>query len=126
MMPHQSQGACQALEDAGALGVIFSSDYDFTTDVEAGLAMYEKIRKPRATRVQDASRRALENVNERIGFSSLTPHEARVAAKDGKLTVNEMNTYDLKQHLNAILRGDSTPENFEVPVSEQKQIPVTA
>lgn len=34
MLPDQSQGACQALEDAGALGVIFSKEYDFTSSKE--------------------------------------------------------------------------------------------
>jgi len=61
MMPHQSQGACQALEDAAALGLIFSrkhAEAGLTTDVVKGLALYEQVRKPRATRVQDASARA--------------------------------------------------------------------
>ncbi|KAL1410679.1 hypothetical protein Q8F55_004698 [Vanrija albida] len=99
MMPHQSQGACTAIEDAAALGLIFSKDYDFTNNVEAGLKFYEHIRKPRATRVQAASARATENLNERIGFTSLTAPEAALAAKDGKLTVNEMNEYDMKAHI---------------------------
>ena len=86
MMPHQSQGACQAIEDAAALGIIFSSKYQFTRDVEAGLALYQNIRKPRATRVQTASARATENLNERMGFTSLTPHDATLAAAEGKLT----------------------------------------
>lgn len=86
MLPHQSQGACQAIEDAAALGIIFSKTYDFTQDVEAGLALYNNIRKPRATRVQSSSMRATENINERIGFTSLTPHDASLAASEGKLT----------------------------------------
>ena len=86
MMPHQSQGACQAIEDAAALGIIFSDKYNFTQDVTAGLAMYQLIRKDRATRVQTASARATENLNERIGFTSLTPHDASLAAAEGKLT----------------------------------------
>ncbi|ORY88242.1 hypothetical protein BCR35DRAFT_301762 [Leucosporidium creatinivorum] len=99
MMPHQSQGACMAIEDAAALGIIFSKDYGFTTDVEAGLAMYQQIRKPRATRVQNASARATENLNERIGFSSLSAPEAKLAAAENKLTVDEMNLYDMKAHV---------------------------
>ncbi|SOV03712.1 related to salicylate 1-monooxygenase [Ustilago sp. UG-2017a] len=99
MMPHQSQGACQAIEDAAALGIIFSSEYNFTSNVEAGLQLYQHIRKPRATRVQYASARALENLNERIGFSSLSAPHAALAAKENKLTVNEMNTYDMKKHI---------------------------
>lgn len=77
-----------AIEDAAALGIIFSKEYGFTQDVKAGLEMYQKIRKPRATRVQAASARATENLNERIGFSSLTAPEARLAAAEGKLTVS--------------------------------------
>ncbi|KAJ3922680.1 salicylate hydroxylase [Lentinula edodes] len=99
MMPHQSQGACQAIEDAAALGIIFSDKYNFTTDVTAGLAMYQTIRKPRATRVQSASARATENLNERIGFTSLTPHDASLAAAEGKLTINEMNSYKMHNHI---------------------------
>jgi salicylate hydroxylase len=92
--PHQSQGACTAIEDAAALGLIFSRQYpQFSNDVPAGLEFYQKIRKPRATRVQAASARATENLNERIGFSSLNAPEAKLAAQAGKLTVNEMNEY---------------------------------
>jgi salicylate hydroxylase len=49
--------------------------------------------------VQQASTRALENLNERIGFSSLNAHDAALAASENKLTVNEMNTYDMKKHI---------------------------
>ncbi|THU92301.1 hypothetical protein K435DRAFT_672349, partial [Dendrothele bispora CBS 962.96] len=86
MMPHQSQGACRAIEDPAALGVIFPNKYKFTQDVAAGLELYQTIRKPRATRVQAASARTMENLNERIGFTSLTPHDATLAAAEGKLT----------------------------------------
>ncbi|KAJ7283364.1 salicylate hydroxylase [Mycena rebaudengoi] len=99
MMPHQSQGACQAIEDAAALGIIFSSAYNFTGDVTAGLELYQKIRKPRATRVQSASARATENLNERIGFTSMTAPDAELAAADGKLTINEMNGYKMEFHI---------------------------
>ncbi|KAF9268247.1 salicylate hydroxylase [Marasmius fiardii PR-910] len=101
MMPHQSQGACQAIEDAAALGIIFSDRYNFTADIEGGLAMYQVIRKDRATRVQTASARATENLNERIGFTSLTPHDASLAAAAGKLTINEMNSYKMHDHVAA-------------------------
>ncbi|BEJ17786.1 hypothetical protein CspHIS471_0700540 [Cutaneotrichosporon sp. HIS471] len=99
MMPHQSQGACMAIEDAAALGIIFGKEYDFASNVEAGLAFYEHIRKPRATRVQAASARATENLNERIGFTSLSAPDAALAAKEGKLTVNEMNEYKMHDHI---------------------------
>lgn len=67
-----TRGAVQALEDAAALGITFSRKYGYTTpgNVERGLKIYERVRKPRAWRVQDASVRATENMNERIGFSS--------------------------------------------------------
>ncbi|KAJ6627398.1 salicylate hydroxylase [Mycena sp. CBHHK59/15] len=99
MMPHQSQGACQAIEDAAALGIIFSDKYNFTENITAGLALYETIRKPRATRVQSASAKATENLNERIGFTSMTAPDAELAAAEGKLTINEMNGYKMHYHI---------------------------
>lgn len=99
MLPDQSQGACQAIEDAAALGIIFSKSYGFTNsadDVNKGLALYEKIRKPRASRVQEASARARENIAERIGFSSNTSNPMyNVADEKRKLTIEEMNEYDM-------------------------------
>lgn len=92
MMPDQSQGACQAIEDAGALGIIFSDRYNFTKNIRKGLELYEKVRKPRATRVQAAAARARENLNERIGFSSNSSNpKYRVANENDKLTIEEMN-----------------------------------
>jgi salicylate hydroxylase len=68
MMPHQSQAACMAIEDAAALGIIFSKKY-FTGDVFGSLSTYESVRLPRATKVQAAAARASQNINERIGKS---------------------------------------------------------
>lgn len=105
-MPHQSQGACQAIEDAGALGIIFSGNYpQFTNNVSAGLEMYNQIRYPRASRVQEASKRALENLNERLGFSSLPAHEERLAASQNKLTVAEMNLYVMTEDVQKQVEG---------------------
>ncbi|KAF5333577.1 hypothetical protein D9611_002290 [Ephemerocybe angulata] len=102
MMPHQSQGAVQAIEDAGALGIIFSAKYpEFTRDVEAGLRLYQAIRKPRATRVQEASARATENVGERIGFTSIQVEDESLRPSEGSLTVREMNEYNMHQHVAA-------------------------
>jgi salicylate hydroxylase len=99
MMPDQSQGACQSIEDAGAIGIIFSKKYPFSgskESIEKGLALYEQIRKPRATKVQEASRRARENINERIGFSSNVNNKwYKVADESRKLTIEEMNEYDM-------------------------------
>lgn len=66
MMPHQSQGACMAIEDAAALGILFSKPY-FSGDIREALTAYEEVRLPRATRVQAAAARAAYNINERIG-----------------------------------------------------------
>ncbi|KAK0453209.1 salicylate hydroxylase [Armillaria borealis] len=109
MMPHQSQGACMAIEDAAALGIIFSDKYNFTNDIEAGLAMYQNIRKPRGTRVQEASWRATLNINERIGFTSLTAPEVELAAAADKLTINEMNSYKMHDHVAAEVAKLSAP-----------------
>lgn len=68
MMPDQSQGACQAIEDAAAIGLVFSKK-NFNGDIRESLEIYEKVRKNRATKVQSASARARENINERIGKS---------------------------------------------------------
>jgi salicylate hydroxylase len=84
------RGAVQAIEDAAALHIIFGKDFGYTQDVAAGLKLYEKIRKPRATRVQAASIRATEDINERIGFSS-TPYSQGKHADTGVLTIDEMN-----------------------------------
>ena len=65
-MPHQSQAACMAIEDAAALGIIFSKQ-NFTGDIFESLSIYESVRLPRATKVQAAAARASQNINERIG-----------------------------------------------------------
>lgn len=72
MMPDQSQGACMAIEDAACLGLVFSKEH-FRGDIREALEVYEKIRKPRATRVQAASQRARENIYERIGMGLNIP-----------------------------------------------------
>lgn len=66
MMPDQSQGACQTIEDAATIGLVFSKEH-FKGDVKAALEIFEEVRKPRATKVQAASARARQNINERIG-----------------------------------------------------------
>ena len=91
MVPDQSQGACMAIEDAGALGIVFSKKYDHLTVAER-LSLYEKTRKERATRVQSASARARTDLSERIGWSS---------SKDrpGKLTIEEICGYHMHEHI---------------------------
>ncbi|EME42349.1 salicylate hydroxylase-like protein [Dothistroma septosporum NZE10] len=96
MMPDQSQGACTALEDAAALGLLFSKDF-WAGNVSDTLKLYEKVRHPRATKVQAASARARENIHERIGFSDNTDNPLYdVKSEEGKLTIREMNAYDMR------------------------------
>lgn len=53
MLPFQAQGAAQAIEDGAVLAAALG---EHDGDVRAGLRRYEEVRKPRATRVQEASR----------------------------------------------------------------------
>ncbi len=53
MVPFMAQGACMAIEDAVVLGrALTGAGAD---DVEAGLAAYERARKPRTARIQESS-----------------------------------------------------------------------
>ncbi|RSL89280.1 hypothetical protein CEP52_014943 [Fusarium oligoseptatum] len=89
MMPDQSQGACQAIEDAAALGLVFGKD-NFNGDIREALEVFEEA----------ASARARENINERIGFSSNTDTTVyAVQSEEDKLTIDEMNLYDMKLHV---------------------------
>lgn len=99
-MPDQSQGSCQAFEDAAALGLIFHKDFEREYDVLEGLNLYEKLRMPRATKVQAASVRARNNLNERIGWSSSSD-------SPGKLTIEEVCGYDMPGDLRRILAGSA-------------------
>lgn len=91
MLPDQSQGFCQAIEDAAALGLVFGEEH-FKGDVRHALELYEKVRKPRATRVQTASAKARTDLSERIGWST------GLERKD-KLTIEEVCGYDMIKHV---------------------------
>jgi salicylate hydroxylase len=80
-----------AIEDAGALGIVFSFKYSHLS-VSDRLRLYESTRKDRATRVQSASARARTDLSERIGWSS---------SKDrpGKLTIEEICGYNMHEHV---------------------------
>jgi salicylate hydroxylase len=61
-----------------------------------GLFLVSDTRLQTASRVQEASARARENINERIGFSSNTSNTLyKVADEKRKLTIEEMNEYDM-------------------------------
>ncbi|RYP74300.1 hypothetical protein DL769_004044 [Monosporascus sp. CRB-8-3] len=55
MLPLGAQGANQAIEDAGALGALFSGGQS-AADVPGRLAHFEKVRRLRASRIQTMSR----------------------------------------------------------------------
>ena len=80
MMPHQSQGACMAIEDAAALGILFNKA-NFQGDIEESLSVYNAVRLPRVTKVQAAAAKAAYNINERIG-EQYHPHMSRVRDKE--------------------------------------------
>ena len=98
MLPDQSQGFCRAIEDAGALGYIFSEEFSsiWDRDVSKGLDLYEQVRKERASRVQAASARARTDLSERIGWSSSSD-------KPGKLTTEEVCGYDMLAHIRTLV-----------------------
>ncbi|CAO2651863.1 Nn.00g001460.m01.CDS01 [Neocucurbitaria sp. VM-36] len=103
MMPHQSQGACMAIEDAAALGILFSKRF-FSGSVREALAAYQEVRLPRATRVQSAAAKAAYNINERIGFSNNTDNpNYKVEDEKQKLTIEEMNAYDMYEDIDETL-----------------------
>ncbi|MBV8165719.1 MAG: FAD-dependent monooxygenase [Alphaproteobacteria bacterium] len=52
MLPMMAQGAAQSIEDGAALAALLTS---MPGDVAGALARYEALRKPRATRLQEAS-----------------------------------------------------------------------
>ncbi|KAE8377510.1 hypothetical protein BDV26DRAFT_263388 [Aspergillus bertholletiae] len=96
MMPDQSQGSCMAFEDAGALGLVFHHNFRDQYSVTEGLGLYEKLRKPRATRVQAASFKAREDLSERIGWSSSSD-------RPDKLTIEEVCGYNMQKHLDELV-----------------------
>jgi len=99
MMPHQSQGACMAIEDAAAIGILFSKPF-FNGSISESLAVYEEIRLPRATKVQSAAAKAAFNINERIGFSNNVDNKNyNVEDESKKLTIEEMNAYDMYEDI---------------------------
>ncbi|KAL0935874.1 salicylate hydroxylase [Colletotrichum truncatum] len=104
MMPHQSQGACMAIEDAAALGILFRPKY-FNGNVDETLSIYNEVRLPRATRVQSAAAKAAYNINERIGFSSNAGscNTYKVEDEKAKLTIEEMNAYDMYKDIEEVI-----------------------
>jgi len=103
MLPDQTQGHSQAIEDAAALGLVFSKQYfhrKASQDLEGAIAeafrRYEDIRMKRAAALQDASAKARDDMRERIGWAS-------EGVKPGKLTIEDVAGYDMEAHLAEIV-----------------------
>ena len=88
-----------AVEDAGALGYVFSEEFRrvWEDDVGKGLELYERVRKERASRVQAASVRARTDLSERIGWSSASDRR-------GKLTIEEVCGYNMLEHMRSLTK----------------------
>jgi salicylate hydroxylase len=101
MLPDQAQGFGMAIEDAAALGLVFSRDYlgNGEQGIKTALTRYEKVRKERATRVQDASLRASTDLSERIGWS--TGNE-----RPGKMTIEDLCNYEMEAHLKQVIAAE--------------------
>ncbi|EXJ79524.1 salicylate hydroxylase [Capronia epimyces CBS 606.96] len=130
MMPHQSQGACMAIEDAAALGILFNKKY-FNGDIAESLAVYDQVRLPRATRVQAAAAKAAYNINERIGFS-VNKDIPTYKVEDQKkvLTIEEMNAYvgDLPHPLSSHGSNEYSYDMYrdiEEALAERRGVPFT-
>ena len=98
MLPDQAQGFGQAIEDAAALGLLFGKEF-FGGDIAKALKRYEEVRKERATRVQNASRRARDDHRERIGWKS-------EGDRVGKLTTEEVCGYDMVEHIKKVVNSE--------------------
>jgi salicylate hydroxylase len=91
MIPFMAQGANQAIEDAAVLALCVRDAA--VGDISAALALYEQIRRPRASRVQRLSR-------ERIGHNHLPDGEqqqrrdAEFAVRDSLSDVGWLYGYD--------------------------------
>ncbi|KAJ6156042.1 hypothetical protein N7497_004927 [Penicillium chrysogenum] len=113
--PYIQRGACMAIEDAAALGLLFGKRY-FSGDIAQALAVYQEVRLPRVTRVQAAAAKAAYNINERIGFS-VNKDIPTYKVEDTKkvLTIEEMNAYDMHKDIEeklAVKRGATYTDKF--------------
>lgn len=77
MLPDQSQGFCQAMENSGALGFIFSGEFKdiWDGDVGKGLELYEEVRKESASecrlQVQGPERIWVRGLGDLVAVTSL-------------------------------------------------------
>nr|XP_036575409.1 putative salicylate hydroxylase [Colletotrichum truncatum]KAF6781972.1 putative salicylate hydroxylase [Colletotrichum truncatum] len=59
MLPHQGQGGAMGIEDGAALGIVFANITD-SSQIEERLALYEKLRRSRASAIQILSNVGLD------------------------------------------------------------------
>lgn len=98
MFPDQNQGYSQAVEDAAALSLVFSPEYAkiWTGHVDFGLKLYEKVRKDRATTVQNASLAASKDFRARFGFKHADD-------PPDKLTLEWLCEYEIEKHVAQVM-----------------------
>lgn len=97
-----------AIEDAAALGIIFSRKH-FRGDLSECLAVYEQVRLPRATRVQAAAAKAASNINERIGESPKEPDNPNLQI----CFANSPRGRILEQHQHSHVQGRGRDEKVD-------------
>lgn len=83
MLPMMAQGAAQAIEDGAALAALLKAMPD---DVPAALRRYEEVRKPRATRLQEAS------AANRVRFH--LPDGAKQQKRDNAMAISGDRSFD--------------------------------
>jgi salicylate hydroxylase len=79
MLPHQGQGANQAIEDAVALATLLEH---FGDDPTAALITYEQVRQVRTARVQRLSRRGGANYDAKVEDQEARDHELKQQAAE--------------------------------------------
>ncbi|MGE5134047.1 MAG: FAD-dependent monooxygenase [Gemmatimonadota bacterium] len=104
MLPFYAQGAGQAIEDAAALAACLATG---PWDPAAALARYERVRLPRATRVQEASRGRIAHHHLPDGPEQRA-RDAAFAAEDPLSHNDWIYTYDAEQ---AALAASAEPQN---------------
>jgi salicylate hydroxylase len=99
MLPFLAQGACQAIEDAAALaGCLRGADRD---TIAAALDRYERLRKPRATKVQLMSRGRAAEYHLADGAEQRARDE-RLASSDPLRANAWLYDYDIERELDTV------------------------
>ncbi len=101
MLPFFAQGAGQAIEDAAALAVCLAAG---PGEPAAALARYEQVRRPRATRVQEASRGRIAHHHLPDGPQQQA-RDAALAGEDPLRHNDWIYAYDAEQAAVAATRG---------------------